>query len=247
MLSIRNIVFITCIMSNLAFADAVAQTSQNPLRETRREVLSIKTNLLEWGAYVPQYGMCPMPNVELEFYPKSGHWTFGATFDFPWWKGNTENHKYFELNNLQLYARYYTRDSEMGFRGFYMQGYAQAFLYQIGFSATKGWVGEGVGGGVGIGYVLPLSRNGHWRLDFGLQLGVFVTKYDPYVYGSPLDGTEDGKYYYDYLGDNDLFRKREYSLTWFGPTRIGISISYDIFYRRRNNAAQRSLQKGDGL
>lgn len=232
--SIRYIVCLICLLSSVLLDEAMAQTTPNQQRELRREFLAIKTNLLEWGAYVPQYGMCPMPNVELEFYPKSGHWTFGATFDFPWWKGNTENHKYFELNNLQLYARYYTRNSAAGFSGFYIQPYAQAFLYQIGFSASKGWVGEGFGGGAGIGYMLPLSRDRHWRLDFALQLGVFVTKYDPYVYGCPVEGVDDGLYYYDYVGDASLFKKREYSLTWFGPTRIGVSVSYDLLYRRNH-------------
>lgn len=220
--------------------------SRHPQTLCRRELLAVKTNLLEWGAYVPQYGWCPMPNIELEYYPRHGHWTFGATFDCPWWVGNTNNHKYFELHNYQLYTRYYFRNSDLSysdeqlsvptqgqaaFRGFYLQAYAQAFLYQIGFSAQKGWIGEGVGGGLGLGYVVPLSRGGHWRLDFGLQLGVFVTKYDPYIYGCPVEKIDDGLYYYDYIGDSDLFKKREFSLTWIGPTRIGVSISYDLFYR----------------
>lgn len=250
MLGIRYIVYLICLLSSFLFGSTMAQTTPNQQRELRREFLAIKTNLLEWGAYVPQYGMCPMPNVELEFYPKGGHWTFGATFDFPWWKGNTENHKYFELNNYQLYARYYTRASDRCFRGFYIQGYAQAFLYQIGFNEDKGWIGEGIGGGLGIGYALPLCRSGRWKLDFSMQLGVFVTKYDPYVYGCPVENIKDGYYYYDYKGEANLFRKREYALTWFGPTRVGMSISYNLFYRRGNGKrgiSMRKYQKGDGL
>lgn len=226
-----------------------AETPTEEEREVRREVLALKTNLLEWGAYVPQYGWCPMPNVELEYYPRHGHWTLGGTFDCPWWIGNTTNHKYFELRNYQIYTRYYLRNSnrsykdpeltqpaegKAAFRGLYLQAYGQAFLYQIGFSATKGWIGEGAGGGLGLGYVLPLSRDGHWRLDLGIQLGVFVTKYDPYVYGCPVENVKDGLYYYDYTGDADQFRKRQYSLTWMGPTRVGVSISYDLWYRKNH-------------
>lgn len=218
-------------------------------REVRREIFAIKTNLLEWGAYVPQYGWCPIPNAEVEYYPRSGHWTLGGTFDCPWWIGNTTNHKYFELRNYQIYTRYYLRNSnrsymdqnltvpaqgEAAYRGLYLQAYGQAFLYQIGFSATKGWIGEGAGGGLGLGYVLPLSRDGHWRLDFGIQLGVFVTKYDPFVYGCPVENVKDGLYYYDYVGDADQFKKRQYSLTWMGPTRVGVSISYDLWYRKNH-------------
>lgn len=220
---------------------------ETPVRVPRREMLAIKTNLLEWGAYVPQYGWCPMPNVELEYYPKHGHWTLGATFDFPWWKGSADSHKYFRLNNLQLYTRYYFRNSnksytdgvsvpdmKAAFKGFYVQAYAQAFLYQIGFNEDKGWIGEGFGGGLGLGYAMPLTKSGRWRLDFNVQVGVFATKYDPYVYGCPVENVKDGLYYYDYVGDANLFSKREYSLNWIGPTRVGVSISYDLFYRRNN-------------
>ncbi len=231
----------------------------------RREWLSVKTNLLEWVAYVPQYGWCPMPNVELEYYPRHGHWTFGATFDCPWWVGNTTNHKYFELRNYQLYTRYYLRNSDRSycdehhtlptegqaaFRGFYLQAYAQAFLYQIGFSASKGWIGEGLGGGLGAGYVMPLSRDGHCRLDFGLQLGVFRTQYDPFVYGKPVyhGGEIDGNYYYNTDLYRDNFVKRMHRYTWLGPTRVGISLSYDLLYRKRSSKRPSfsKWEKGDG-
>lgn len=219
-------------------------------RQHRREMWAIKTNLLEWGAYVPQYGWCPMPNVELEYYPRHGHWTFGGTFDCPWWIGNTTNHKYFELRNYQLYSRYYFRNSdrsyldlqhtqpkgEAAFRGFYAEVYAQAFLYQIGFTAKKGWIGEGYGGGLGVGYVLPISRDGHWRLDFGFQLGYLRTQYDPFVYGKPVyhGGEIDGLYYYNTPLYRNEFVKRQHLYTWLGPTRVGISISYDLLYRQKN-------------
>lgn len=216
----------------------------------RRELLSIRTNLLEWGAYVPQYGWCPMPNIGLAYYPRHGHWTFGASLDFPWWIGNTTNHKYFELNNYQFEARYYLRNSdksysdaqhtlpngEAAFQGWYLQGNVHAFLYQIGFSAKKGWIGEGLGAGVGAGYMMPVSRDGHWRLDFGLQFGFFRTQYDPFVYGKPIyhGGEIDGLYYYNTHLYRNEFVKRQYRYSWLGPTRIGITLSYDLLYRRKS-------------
>lgn len=231
----------------------------------RRELLSVKTNLLEWGAYVPQYGWCPMPNVAFEYYPRHGHWTFGASIDFPWWVGNTSNHKYFELNNYQLEARYYFRNSDLSysdpahtqpsgvpaFKGWYLQGNVHGFLYQIGFNAKKGWIGEGFGGGIGAGYVLPLSKGGHWRLDFGLQVGYFWTQYDPFIYGipEPHGGGYDGDYYYDTDRYKDNFVKRQHRFSWFGPTRIGITLSYDLLYRRKHSKRPgfSKWEKGDAL
>lgn len=229
----------------------------------RRELLAHQTNLLLWGAYVPQYGWCPMPNVALEYYPRHGHFTYGASFDCPWWIGNTTNHKYFELRQYQLYTRYYLRNSDSSysddacslpaygkaaFSGLYAQAYVNNFLYQIGFSAKKGWIGEGLGGGLGAGYVMPISRDGHWRLDFGLQVGLFWTQYDPFVYGKPVyhGGEIDGNYYYN----TDLYRpdfvKRQHRYTWFGPTRVGITLSYDLLYRRHDHRSPsfRPREKG---
>lgn len=208
----------------------------------RRELLSVKTNILEWGAYVPQYGWCPMPNFTVEYYPLHGHFTYAFSFDFPWWQGNTSNHKYFQLRNYTPEVRYYLRSGDVNkvgygygaaFKGFYLSAYANMFLYGIGLNKDKGWQGEGFGGGLGIGYTLPLSRDGHWRLDFLAQFGYFWTKYDPYVYGCPVEEVEDGLYYYDWTLDADLFRERQYRYQWLGPTRVGITLSYDILYRRR--------------
>ena len=155
----------------------------------RREFLSVKTNLLFYGVYMPGYDRwCPIPNVAVEYYPKSGHFTFGASFDCPWWQ-NYREHKYFQIRNYQLETRYYLKESEPydaetslnaprstlnkkpAFSGLYLQGYANMGIFGICFDANRGWVGEGIGAGVGVGYVMPISRNGHWRLEFQLQAG----------------------------------------------------------------------------
>lgn len=63
----------------------------------RREVLSVKTNVLFDFAYMPGYDrFCPIPNVALEYYPLHGHFTYGASFDCPWWQ-HYDEHKYFQV------------------------------------------------------------------------------------------------------------------------------------------------------
>lgn len=225
----------------------------------RREVLAVKTNLLEYGAYIPKYGWCPMPNVAVEYFPRHGHVTWAASLDFPWWVGNTTNHKYFELRNYTLEARYYARNSrksydaagfpngEAAYKGFYLSLYGNAFLYQIGCNEDDGWIGEGIGGGIGLGWTIPLGRkNQHWRLDIGATFGFFLSKYDPFVYGCPVEDIDDGKYYYDYVGPSSLFKKRQYNYTWFGPTRVSLSLSYDLLYRRnvKKGVSFRRREKG---
>lgn len=229
-----------------------------PIREKRREMLSLKTNLLGWGLQLPQYGgWCPIPNFALEYYPKHGHFTYGFSLDCPWWVGNTTNHKYMEVRNYQFESRYYFRNSDRSyteggaaFKGWYAQAYVQNGLYQIGFSAKKGWIGEALGGGLGFGYVLPISRNQHWRLEFGAQFGYFTTWYDPFVYGKPLfhGGEIDGLYYYDTHLYRDNFVKRQHRYTWMGPTRVDITLSYDLLYRRKysKRPSFSMWEKGDG-
>ncbi|MCR4809324.1 MAG: DUF3575 domain-containing protein [Prevotella sp.] len=223
----------------------------------RREMLAIKTNLLLDGAYMPGYDRwCPIPNVALEYYPKSGHFTFGASFDMPWWQ-HYDEHKFFQLRNYQVETRYYFRPGNPGnpgntgnprtsgasgtpgaptrpaFAGFYLQAYAHAGIFGICFDANRGWVGEGAGAGLGLGYVIPISKKGHWRLELGVQAGFFRCKYDPYQYENPVNPAyHDNLYYYKWTRKPELFKKRQYRWNWIGPTRIGITLSYDLLYRR---------------
>ena len=169
----------------------------------------------------------------------------------PWWQ-DYDAHKYFQLRNYQVEARYYLKGANAAnkvyraneanganktngplFSGFYLQAYANGGVFGICFDADRGWVGEGFGGGVGAGYVMPLSRNGHWRLELGLQAGYFRCKYDPYQYENPMDPSyKDNLYYYKWKSDPDLFKKRQYRWNWIGPTRVGVTLSYDLLYRR---------------
>lgn len=228
------------------------EVPQQPVMMTcdsvRREWLSLKTNLLQDVAYVPQYGFAPIWNVQLEYYPLKGHWTYGASLDIPWWQNRQKKHKYFQIRNWQIEARRYLFQESGSFRGWYAQAYLNAGKYGIGFTETKGWQGEGWGGGLGAGYVWRLGKKRdavrlpdgqlwtdrhHWRLEAGIQVGYFRTKYDPYVYGDPVDRHYDDLYYYDWLGDAKDFRKRQYLFTWLGPTRIGLTLTYDILYRKQ--------------
>lgn len=232
-------------------ADRPAQTFNDSVR---REWVSVKSNLLQDVAYMPQYGFCPLWNVQLEYYPLRGHWTFGASLDIPWWHNRSAEHKYFQARNWQLEARRYFFRESGEFRGLYAQAYINTTLYGIGFTATKGWQGEGWGGGIGAGYVWKLGRRReavrlpdghlwtdqrHWRLELGFQLGYFQTDYDPYIWGDPVDGTIDGLYYYDWKGLAWDFHKRQYRFSWLGPTRVGLTLTYDILYRKQGKKGER--------
>lgn len=209
-----------------------------PVQETkewRQPMLAVKTNLLFYGAYIPKYGWGPIPNIGIEFLPRHGHWTVGASLDIPWYQ-NYSNHKFLQARNWQIEARRYFNKGDAHYWGWYAQVYVHTGLFGIGFNKEEGWQGESVGGGIGGGYVLPLSKNKHWKLEFNLQVGYIRTQYDPYVYGHPTNGIEDGLYYYNWTHDPDLFKERQYRHNWLGPTRVGVTLSYDLLYYPRKKA-----------
>lgn len=199
--------------------------------KTRRHLIAIRTNLIHDFFYMPQVGWSPSPNVQLEFYPKGGHWT--ANIGFTWGtRRKWDQQKFFQVRDLNLEARRYFKGKGQ-FTGFYLGAFLHGDIYGIGLNGQKGWQGEGAGVGISGGYVLPLTKKGDLRLEFMLGVGAFLTFFDPYVYGNPVTGDIDGYYYYNYLGSATDFKRRNHMLTWFGPTNLGIQLTYDIIYRKR--------------
>lgn len=196
----------------------------------RRHLLAARTNLLYDAWYQPQFGWAPGMNIQLEYYPLDGHLTYNAGFTFHNHR-HWSDYQFFQVRDIDLEARWYFRPHGI-FEGPYAGVDLHGSWYGIGFSKTKGWEGEGGGAGVTLGWVWPLCRSHRWRLEANLGFGYFYTRHDPYVYGNTLTGEEDGKYYYDYYGAVSAFRKRNHQFTWMGPTQAGISITYDILYRR---------------
>ena len=224
-----------------AVLKAVEDTVYEDYRIPRREFLSVKTNLLFYGAYVP-FGYnryCPIPNVAIEYYPMHGHFTLGASLDFPWWVDYSK-HKFFEVRNLQIEGRYYFRSGDISknppgkgaaFKGFYVQAYGHVGIFEIGLHVDRGYKGEGFGGGLGAGYVMPISKKGHWRLEFAAQFGYLYVMHDPFQYEYRGIELHDNLYYYDWVRPASEFKKRQYRYTYFGPTRVGVTLTYDLLYR----------------
>lgn len=196
----------------------------------RRHVLAVRSNLLYDGFYMPNFGWAPSPNIQLEYYPKDGHFTYNLGFTSPYYH-RWNKHKFFQIRDYNIQARYYFK-GHGDFTGWYASAYVHNNKYGIGFSKTKGWEGEGLGGGLTGGYVLPLSkRYPRWRLEFSLGVGYYQTKYDPYVYGNPITGQEDTKYYYNYTGDTKNFKERNHRFTWLGPSEVGVHLTYDLLFK----------------
>lgn len=202
--------------------------------ERKRPVLAVKTNLPYYGFFRKDLGWAPIYNVEAEWYPtENGRWTLLGEYEFPWHMAN-DNHECFEILNLQLEARRYFKKAS-NHSGHYLSAYAGVNLFDICFDGYSGhgFQGEGFGGGLGYGYVLPLGKkpDTRWKLEFFIKGGVYVTLYDPYDAGNPFQG----KYYYEWYDAPNLFIRRNMIFRWLGPTGAGITLSYDLIRKKVKN------------
>ena len=212
-------------------------TFATPQPTERLPLIAVRTNLVHDFFYMPNFGFAPGANIQLEYFPRRGHYTFNAGFTFTNHR-HWRTHKFFQIRDAQLELRRYFRQGHP-YRGAYLGLYAHGFAYGIGFSATRGWEGEGFGAGLTGGYTLKLTRSGHFRLELMAAVGYLTTKYDPYVWGNPITGAVDGKYYYDYTGKASRFKKRNHRFNWMGPTNLGVQLTYDIIYRKHEKGGVR--------
>ena len=199
------------------------------LPEPREPMLSVKTNLLYDAFWMPRFGYAPVLNIWAEYYIRNSRYTIVGEYDFPWWYRDAK-HKYFQILNWTLEGRRYFKKETIR-RGWFLSAYAQYNYWDFSFDAKRAWQGEGFGGGVGLGYVQRLGKNSRWKMEFTGRLGVYTAQYDPYDAGDPYKG----KYYYEWWGDANLFKRRNHRFNWFGPTELGVTISYDLLYRRASD------------
>lgn len=220
-------------------ADTIALTPTEipitPTKSHRIPLIAVRTNLVHDFFYMPNFGFAPGGNIQLEYFPRKGHLTYNIGFTFSNHR-HWQDYKFFQIRDLQLEMRRYFRSGHP-YRGAFLGVYAHGFAYGIGFNAHRGWEGEGGGAGLSGGYTMKLNSSGSLRLELTAALGFLLTKYDPYIYGNPITGELDGKYYYDYLGNASQFKKRNHQFTWFGPTNLGVQLTYDIIYRKRKGGS----------
>lgn len=197
-------------------------------KTSKRPLIAVKTNLAYDAFFTKDMGWAPIYNIEAELYPtEKGRWTWLLEYEFPWHSIDSK-HQYLQILNLQLESRRYFKYASNQ-SGHYLSAYAGINLYDICFDkvAGHGYQGEGFGGGLGYGYVLPLGKKPEtpWKLELFVKAGYYATFYDPYDAGSPYAG----KYYYEWYDNPRLFIRRNMLFQWFGPTGAGITISYDLF------------------
>ena len=206
-------------------AEAVVEEQQPvvlEVQETSREpMLNVHTNLL--------YDLGTALNLGVEYYPHNSRWSVAANYTFPWWR-NDKKHCYLQLIDGEVEVRRYF-DKAASHAGHYLAAYGHANYYDFSFDAERAWQGEGMGFGLGYGYVWRPWKDKRWKLEASIRVGYYQSLYDPYHAGDPYAG----KYYYDWEGAIGEFERRNHRFRWFGPTGVGLTLSYDLFFRKLNS------------
>jgi len=192
--------------------------------------LNVKTNILyDLALFIPQYGYAPTPNISLEYLPKSGHITPVVELTWAPWR-NDKRSKTWIIHNLLLEGRYYLKNGGL-YIGHYVSAYANAGAYDIQFNENKAWFSDkwsyNYGFGIGWGYVKRFQENSRWKWEVNAALGYLRSGYDGYH--NAESWADKDKHYFDWHENPSDYRRYQNHLNYWGLTRFGFSISYDLF------------------
>ena len=178
-----------------------APVVEEPVVDQKTPLMSVKTNLLAYSTLVPNFG------VEVRL---ADHWSAEVT----WLYSPYDLFRYdlkTRLLAMKPEVRYWFGEAmrkghflgvHVPIAGFNIQ-LNDDYRYQDPNHAMWGL-------GLNYGYAVLLGKNQNWTIDFTIGLGYMDLKYDVY------EGVKNGKY---------IRTEEKY---YFGPTRVGINISYLI-------------------
>ena len=226
----------TTLVSSVDTADcksAAPPTGQDSLqveaRPSAHPSLNIKTNVLyDLALFVPQFGYAPTPNLAIEYLPKSGHITPVLELTWSPWR-NDNRSKTWIIHNFLLEGRYYIIGD--AFTGHYIAAYTNLGTYDLQFNSTKAYLadkwGKTYGFGLGWGYVKRFTESSRWKWEVNAALGFLHSDYDKYH--DAESWAEPGNTYFNWHENPADYRRYKNHLNYWGVTRLGFSISYDLF------------------
>lgn len=143
------------------------------------------------------------------------HWSFSLPVYYSAWNYFTSTVK-FRTFALQPELRYWPSDANCGF---FAGGHFGMAYYNLAFGGDYRYQDHNretpaIGGGLSVGYRLPISKNGRWRMEFSLGAGGYALEYDKF-HNTP--NTKDG------LMVESGIRK-----TYWGIDRAALSFSYSF-------------------
>lgn len=141
----------------------------------------LRTSIPAWGAAVA--------NVAGE-YDFACRWSVALGVDYSGWNYGKVTRK-FRTFRLRPEVRFWTMS---GHKGFFIEAHASMIYYNVALPSWEYRIQDrdgrtpALGGGLGIGFRLPISRNGRWSLEAAVSAGAYSLDYDRFEnrYNGPL-------------------------------------------------------------
>lgn len=172
--------------------------------------LHLKTNAIGWGMAIA--------NVAAEI-DLAKHWSFSLPIYYSAWDYFKSTIK-FRTFAVQPEFRYWLSEDNDGFfagahfgLAYYNFAFDGDYRYQDHNRETPA-----IGGGVNVGYRLPISKDNRWRVEFSLGAGVYSIHYDKF-HNTPR--TKDG------------MMTGSVSKTYWGIDQAAVSFSYSFDLKKK--------------
>lgn len=193
---------------------AVTEPLVPPVEQWTRR-LHLKTNVLGWGLAIA--------NVAAEV-DLARHWSFALPVYYSAWDYFTSDIK-FRTFALQPEFRYWPSEHNDGFfagahlgLAYYNLATNGDYRYQDHSRSTPA-----LGGGVSVGYRLPIGGSNRWRVEFSLGAGVYSLHYDKFR-NTPR--TSDG------------LMVESVKKTYWGIDQAAVSFSYTFDLKKKKGGSR---------
>ena len=188
---------------------AIVETIVPKIEEWNRK-LYLKTNALFWGM--------GMTNVSAEI-DLAKHWSFALPVTYSAWNYFTSTVKFRTLAVQPEFRYWFNENNQKFFVGAHF-GYAQYNVAVDGNYRYQDHDGKSpaLGGGISVGYRMPISKNDKWHVEFTLGAGVYSLYYDKF-HNTP--NTEDG------------LMIESIKKTYWGIDQAAVSFSYSFDLKKK--------------
>ncbi len=191
----------------------IADTIPVPFTEQWRRTLSVKTNTLGLGLAIAN------ASVEVDL---CKHWSFNLPLYYSAWNYFTPTVKFRTLA-IQPEIRYWFSEKNLCNDGWFTGAHFGFAYYNI---ATDGeyrtqdhdGTSPALGGGLAVGYRLPISRNKRWKMEFSIGAGAYSLHHDKFR-----------NYHNGLLVDTE-------KNTYIGIDQASVSFSYTFDLTRKGGA-----------
>lgn len=188
---------------------AIVETIVPKIEEWNRK-LYLKTNALFWGM--------GMTNVSAEI-DLAKHWSFTLPVTYSAWNYFTSTVKFRTLAVQPEFRYWFNENNQKFFIGAHF-GYAQYNVAVDGNYRYQDHDGKSpaLGGGISVGYRMPISKSDKWHMEFSLGAGVYSLHYDKF-YNTP--NTKDG------------LMIESVKKTYWGIDQAAVSFSYSFDLKKK--------------